>query len=161
MCLWGPQISYTLNSFEPKIVLETYYSMDGYWKCGDCQNLYVLGRSHFSLGHIQTKTGIYSGPMTQKRASLHEIIVSMRWSFWSEMSNFYFFLENDPKEGPLDDFSIFLLHKKIVDTPSILAHCQTQPKSKRQLGKALVSSNTPTHLPPGQVLKSWNTSQLN
>ena len=28
VCLWGPQISYTLNSFEPQIVLETYYSMD-------------------------------------------------------------------------------------------------------------------------------------
>ena len=40
----------------------------------------------------------------QKWSSLQKMIVSMRWSFWQEMSNFYFSIENYPKGGPLDDF---------------------------------------------------------
>ena len=36
------------------------------------------------------------------------MLVLRCWSFWQEMSNFYFSLENYPKWGPLDDFSHFL-----------------------------------------------------
>ena len=65
------------------------------------------------------------------------------------MSNFYFFLENDPKEGPLDDFSIFLLRKKKWEgSPHFgLLPSSAQSQAPAGLGIVLVSSNTPTHPP--------------
>ena len=43
----------------------------------------------------------------QKWSSLQKMIVLKCWSFWQEMSNFYFSLKKDPKGGPLDDFFKF------------------------------------------------------
>ena len=43
----------------------------------------------------------------QKWSSLQKMIVSMHWLLWQEMSDFYFYLENDPKGGPFDDIFQF------------------------------------------------------
>ena len=43
--------------------------------------------------------------LVQSRSSLQKIIISTCCLFWQEMSNFHLSLENDPKGGPLDNFS--------------------------------------------------------
>ena len=49
----------------------------------------------------------------QKWSTLQKIVL-MRWSFWQEMSDIYFSLENDQKGVPLDDFFHFLAAKNFT-----------------------------------------------
>ena len=66
----------------------------------------------FKKSRFRVRENILVQRAAQKWSSLQKMIVSMRWSFWQEMSDFYFSLENDPKGGPLDDiFTLFMLEK--------------------------------------------------
>ena len=81
------------------------------------------------------------------------MIVSTCWSFWQEISNFYFPLEKDRKAAPLKDFSYFWLEDNLQfynynnNIAKLNSNFNFNFSLSFELSLALLSNFPPTHPP--------------